>query len=1118
MNRSYAALIAIWSLFLFAVLLSLSETAQCAVCKQWAGKVASVQGVVESLAVGETAWQPVKLNDTLCPGDQVRVMENSRADIALANDAVMRLDENSSLTLEGTAEQKTSVIDLVKGAGHFFSRRPNSLEVNTPYTIAGIRGTEFLIGVEKNRTTLTIFNGTVLARNDQGSLELRSGQSAVAEAGKAPVLTVVVRPRDAVQWALYYPPIIYAAPEKVPPGGKAEDARLYAQRASDLLAVGRVEQASAEIRRALDIDPKFDDAYALQSILAVVQNDKEKALGLARRAVETAPESASGYLALSYALQAGFDVEGARKSLEEAVKAEPGNALAWARLSEAWSMSGNLDRSLRAAEKAVSIDPQVSRTQMVLGFAYLMQTKTDKARKAFERAVELDQADPMPRLGLGLAIIRDGHLQEGGKQLEIAASLDPNNSLIRSYLGKVYYEEKRTGLDEREYETAKQLDPKDPTPWFYEAITKETTNRPVEALQDVQKAIELNDNRAVYRSKLLLDSDEAARSASLAYIYNDLGFQQRALAEGWNSVNLDPTNYSAHRFLSDSYSALPRHEIARVSELLQAQLLQPLNINPIQAQLADSSLFLLSSLGPSAASFNEFNPLLFSRNRIAFTTSGLAGEHDTAGGEGIVSAIYDQFSINGAFAHFETDGWRANAGETNNIGDFFAQYALSPKTNFQFEFKHKEVTMGDTVLRFFTDDLYTNLRYTQDTDIYRFGFHEAFSPGSHLLINIMHADSNPRVDTIIPQYSFWNYNDLQLIEGNSGELQYLYRSDRFNITAGGGYFKTAIDETNVNTIFGFIYPPALDTITTDHGDLYLYSNVFLPCNFTLTAGVSGDFFNQETKTPYSVFWGPGGDQKLKRDLLNPKAGLTWTLFPGTTLRAAAFSALKRTLITNQTLEPTQVAGFNQFFDDVNGTKAWTYGAGVDQKFCETVFGGAEFYYRDLSVPWSMDSPPVLQPDALWKEYIGRGYLYWTPHKWVSVTAEYWYEKYRRVAEFNAGIKDVETHRLPLAIHFFHPSGWSFMLRGTYYNQDGSFNKLAAPAEVFLSGTDGFWLLDAAISYRLPKRYGIITLGVANLLDQRFQYADSDAVTMFVQNNATIEPSRTVFGKITFEFP
>ena len=48
---------------------------------------------------------------------------------------------------------------------------------------------------------------------------------------------------------------------------------------------------------------------------------------------------------------------------------------------------------------------------------------------------------------------------------------------------------------------------------------------------------------------------------------------------------------------------------------------------------------------------------------------------------------------------------------------------------------------------------------------------------------------------------------------------------------------------------------------------------------------------------------------------NPKFGAMWNPFPATTVRAAAFRVLKRRLITNQTLEPTQVAGFNQFYDD-----------------------------------------------------------------------------------------------------------------------------------------------------------------------------------------------------------
>jgi tetratricopeptide (TPR) repeat protein len=618
--------------------------------------------------MGETQWQPTKLNDTYCPGDMIRVQERSRADVALMNQSVLRLNENTIITLEGVKEERTSLVNLLKGAGHFFSRGPRSLEVRTPFTVAGVRGTEFLISVTVNQTFLSIFEGTVRVANEAGDLTLISGQSAVAEAGQAPVLRVVARPRDAVQWALYYPPVLYVRADEFPagPGWQGmmrpsiesylrgdlqrafssianvlediRDPRFFAYRASLLLAVGRVDEADVDIQRTLSLDPNDSNAYALQTIIAVVQNDKDKALQVAQGAVGRAPDSATAQIALSYAQQARFDLEGARASLEKAVKLAPNNALAWARLAELQSSFGNLKKALKAAQKAVALEPDLARTQTVLGFAYLTQVKTKQAKDTFAKAVALDQADPLPRLGLGLAKIREGHLDEGSRDLEVAASLDPNNALIRSYLGKAYYEEKRTGLDEREYAVAKELDPKDPTPWFYDAITKQTTNRPVDALHDLQQAIELNDNRAVYRSRLLLDADLAARSASLGRIYSDLGFQQLALVEGWKSANTDPSNFSAHRFLADSYSVLPRHEIARVSELLQSQLLQPINITPIQPRLAESNLFLISAGGPGALSFNEFNPI-FNRDQLALQVSGLLGENSTYAGEGVIAGI-----------------------------------------------------------------------------------------------------------------------------------------------------------------------------------------------------------------------------------------------------------------------------------------------------------------------------------------------------------------------------------------------------------------------------------------------------------------------------------------------
>ncbi|HEX9595705.1 MAG TPA: tetratricopeptide repeat protein, partial [Anaerolineales bacterium] len=575
-------------------------------CEPWVAKVVAVEGVVQARRAGDTLWQPVSASQTYCPGDVIWVQERSRAALVLRNDINLRLDQHTTMSLAEPEQQRTSLLDLLSGAAYFFSRVSRSLRVMTPFVNAAVEGTEFFVKVERDQAFLSIFEGQVSAVNQAGSLMLASGQSATARSGEAPLARVVIRPRDAVQWALYYPPILdyrlgdfangadadwrsmvrrsiqfyregnlamaFASIAGVPEA--ISDPRFFTYRAVLLLSVGRIEEAQADVEKALRLDPRHSPAFAVRSVIALAQNETAEALRLARTAVELDPPSAAAKVALSYAQQADFDLKGALATLQEAVKLAPENALAWARLAELWLSLGNLDKALKAAQKAVKLHPNLARTQTVLGFAYLTQIKTRDAKKAFEQAIQLDQADPLPRLGLGLAKIREGGLESGREEIEIAVSLDPNNSLARSYLGKAYYEEKRDPLARDQLAIAKELDPKDPTPWFYDAIRKQSLNRPVEALQDLQKSIELNDNRAVYRSRLLLDSDLAARGAALGRIYNELGFQQLALAEAWQSLSVDPANYSAHRFLADSYAALPRHEIARVSELLQSQLLQ----------------------------------------------------------------------------------------------------------------------------------------------------------------------------------------------------------------------------------------------------------------------------------------------------------------------------------------------------------------------------------------------------------------------------------------------------------------------------------------------------------------------------------------------------------------
>lgn len=1064
-----------------------------ATCPQWVAKAVSVQGSVLAQRKGEERRLPAKLNDTFCPGDKIRIEEGGRAVLLLSNETFLRLDQNTTIRFYEPERERNFLLDLLDGAAYFISRTPKGFKCTTPYMNAGVEGTEFLLAVAGGRTFLSIFEGTVLAENAFGALRLAGGQSAVAEEGKPPVVHIEARPRDAVHWTLYYPPILPRGPAEPSAGIPGE----WQPRVSRLLAVGRVDEAGAEIGEVLKKTPGDSTALALQSVIAVGQNDKEKAQALGRKAVEADPRSASAWIALSYAQQAGFDLAGARTSVEEAVRLEPGNALAWARRSELAMSFGNLDEALDAANRAASLDSGLARAQSVLGFARLAQVHLKASREAFEKAIVLDQADPLPRLGLGLARIREGDLVGGRTEIEISASLAPNDSLIRSYLGKVYYEEKRDKPASSQLGMAKELDPNDPTPWFYDAIRKQTLNRPVEALLDLQKSISLNDNRAVYRSRLLLDEDLAARSASLGRIYGDLGFQQLALVEGWKSVNADPANYSAHRFLADSYSALPRHEIARVSELLQSQLLQPINISPVQPQLGQSKLLLLSGSGPSSPSFNEFNPL-FNRNRLALQAGGVAGSNKTLGDEVTHSAVLGRFSYSIGQFHYETDGFRENNDLTRNILNLFLQASLTHKTSVQAEVRRTQTRYGDLTLRFNPDDYFTAQRNKEEGRSVRLGFRHAFAPGSDLIgSGILQYRTVGFHDNFRDEFL---YDALIKEHSEIAELQHLFRGKWLSLTIGAGRSEIHPKETDVFVFF----PLPSDPMTLPPTDtnirqtnLYLYSQLRLPADITATVGASADFLTS-----------PRGD----RNQVNPKLGLTWNPVPGTTLRAAAFRVLKKELATDQTIEPTQVAGFNQFFDDPTATRSWSYGAAVDQKFSPTVAGGAEYSWRDLV--WLIDKfdPVTLAFATVSKDYedrTGRAYLYWTPGVRVAMSAEYLYERQERSTDFAPdGIVKVTTHKVPLGIGYFHPLGVTARLKTTFHDQDGRFiRQLNGTNPDGDPGSDRFWIFDASLGYRLPKRWGILSLEARNLFDKSFRFQDTD------RDNPLIQPERTVYLKV-----
>lgn len=1127
--------------WLFALLLPCSIVTSTPVradapCETTVAEATSVQGLVEVRRSGSSQWARVTLGSAVCAGDSLRTAERSRAALMLANQTVLRLDARTSVSFSRIERDEPSWLELLKGALHFISRTPSSLEVRTPFVNAAIEGTEFAIDVGASATGIVVFEGRVGFDNPLGRLTLGTGEGAEALQGVAPRRRVVVNPREGVQWTLFYPAVLdfqaldparlpsaealagavrayrdqelntaFSLLDRVPVPEQGE--AFFLLRASLLLSVGQVGEARPDIENALRLNPDSGGARALKSVILMAANRYDEALAAAQDAVRLDAGSAGAQLALSYAWQSQFDLHAARDAAEDAVTLASDDALAWARLGETELALGYLDRGLAAARRAATLDPALARAQTLLGFALLTRVRIADAMDTFDVAIALDPADPLPRLGLGLATIRKGDLDDGVREIEIAASLDPGSSLVRSYLGKGYFEQRRTEDARTEFEVARNLDPNDPTPWLYDAILKQTVNRPVEALGDLQRSIELNDRRAVYRSRLLLDRDRAARGASLARIFDDLGFEQRGLLESTRSLATDPGNASAHRFLSDTYAGIPRHGIAQVSELLQSQLLQSVNTTPVQPRLSVRAATPVTGAGPARLAFNEFTPL-FERNRPRLTLAGVGGSNDTLGDEVVLSGLYNRVSYSLGQFHFQTSGFREDADVRSDIYNAYLQAALTPELNLQFEYRHRKTDQGDVRLRL--DPLFSPSRDGNlNQDMARIGGRWSPSPSSDLIASFIWSDRDESIRQAALDTVVQTSDDRS---GYEAEGQYLFRHPGINLVAGGGLWR--VDGTRRSSIEGGAPPPPPPSFPAPGGPLavpavppppllsraridsppqqfdidgenvYTYLNLRYPDRFGWTLGFSYDAYRQ-TAPEFSV-----------RNVY-PKFGVRWDIHDRVALRAAWFRTLKRLLAVDQTIEPTQVAGFNQFYDDPNGTEATQTGAAVDAQFARSWFGGIEFTRRELSQPDEISGgtgAAFRRTDRT--EELYRAYLYWAPATQWALRASYLYE----VDELDAF--DLDTHQVPLEIRYFHPSGLLGFLGSTFVwqRQTGGGESLET----------SFPVIDLGLGYRSPKRRGHIGLEVRNLLDRDFRFQDSS----FKQSDQfnivhTFEPGRTV---------
>ena len=1133
------------------------------------------QGKVEVAPANVDEWRTAQLNQKLRAGERLRTGPASRARLVASGAKDVLLGPNGFLTVKDPrAPGGPPVIGAVSGFFHIVARgQPTDIDIRDGLATAAARQTEFLLFVAADgRAEVTVFDGLVDLANAQGSVSITNRELGVAVPGQPPVKSPALETVNLVQWVLSYPGVLdvdelpwdaaakndlaaslaayrrgdlVTASQAYPAGrGPATDVeKIY--RAALLLAVGEVEAANA-LLDSVALPSEF--SVALRKLIAAVKGETF--------ADTAAPQTASGRVAESYYRQSRRDLEGALAAARAATEAAPEFGFAWARVAELEFSFGRVDAAQSAVGRALTLAPRHAGALTLKGFLFSAQNKIPAAIRQFDAAILVDGALAEAWLGRGLSRIRRGDAAGGRDDLRTAVALQPHRAVLRNYLAKALSDAGRAGLAEREFELSRQTDENDPTVWLYGALHRFQQNEVNEAIRELERAQDLNTNRAVYRSAQLLDQDRAVRSANLAALYLDAGMSDVALREAGRAVSDDYGNYSAHLFLANSYERLrdpkqinQRFETPAFAEYLIANLLAPVGAGVLSP----------------AISAQEYSKL-FERDRfgVSSRTEYQSGEN---GGN-----WFQEGAQTGTFGNtsYALEGlYRSDHGQRPNNDleqrQFSAQFKqqLSAHDTLFFQAIDYRAKTGDVLPHYDQRQGSPDFRSTESqSPSLLAGWHREWSPGQHTLFlgsavdstSSLHSrgfrplsyirEDNGEIGPVLAPTLAQHYEST--ISLYAAELQQIITLDRHTAVLGARFQAGEFDLESApqRVSFGPFVTTSRQEFSEDFQRvaLYAYDSWRVLDALRLIGGVTYDHLIY----PQNFRSTPLHEGTERRERLSPKAGLVWTPGAATVVRLGYAQALGgASLDQSFQIEPSQVAGFNQSFRSVipeavaganAGARFEMAGLSLEHQFpTRTYFGVAlerltSEVARDIGVFEFHETAGTFTPAQVREriEYdensltvslnqlVGERWAFGARYRVSHADYE---AVIGAIPEFRVdsttGIEVRPDHESVLqqallyAI-YNHPSGWFVQGQAVWTAQHNRGYPDEDSIDIIPVEDTDFWQLNVLAGYRFWQRRAEVAVGLLNITDQDYRLAPLNLTT-------ELPRERTFVARLSFKF-
>jgi tetratricopeptide (TPR) repeat protein len=881
------------------------------------------------------------------------------------------------------------------------------------------------------------------------------------------------------------------------------------------LMAGQVVQARHLLETVIAQDPRASLAYALLAQIALVQNRKEAAQSAADRAVSLNPKSPAALVTLALANLAHFDMKTAKQNLDKALAADPAYVEAYIYLARIWLGSDYLYRAQRTIDTALKLAPHEAEVLSMAGFIRLGFRDYPGARNYFDQAIKANPNFGDPHLGLGHYQFRYRDYSRGLAEILTSTLLEPRVSLYQSFLGKAFYQMRVFDKALETYDYAKTLDPNDPTPYLYKGIALSDLNRPGEAIEEFNRSIELNDNRAVFRSRLMLDRDLAVRNYNLSYAYNNLGLGLWAYSKALTAAQRDPTNSSAQLFLANAFAATRQRVGATSSAFLLYKLLSPANQNTFSIGIDYTPMFEMPyARALASATVGVWDSKDHNIQNYALEAYG--------GLPGVAGDLYGSWGRDKGFRLRNSDS------RMQFLNGLF-KWDVTPKTSMYLQSFYSDNNLGDNL--YLGDYFYRNKpfyrQFSSQFDL-EGGLVHRFTPAAILLAYMNYTRLNTRfndfssgsgsnpyilpytvdflpgfqfydVGTLSYDYRAYNQDDNSLNAYNP-QVQQMLILGKHTFLVGVDYFrgKGYYTYSNYLQILYRNFTYGNETIVYDPFGNLIYDGPFWdPYVAPLTTRSLIPSLNQFgfPKWSYTLYlldywrvtpkllveWGAlykavktpnlRVDRSINNDLWSPRLGINYFITPNQVIRVGAYTALN-SFNFQSSLIPSQVAGVPYGINAFEGSEVREVGASWEAQWTNKTFTALRAGAIRVSNPQiNATTDPIVF--STWREYytnLGLNQIL-TPYLGLYVGAAY--KRFDSKERFDPDFSEING----LArLTFWHYSGIRAFLASTLIYQDPKNRRY-----------DLFVLADAGLGYEFPQKRGLVFLTVTNIFNRHFSY-------------------------------